>query len=324
MIQQNGVSQLSEYLRVPRIGRSQRMSRLTRKAIWPVFEEYRALLDRNHRKEWIDMTRDARILLEQAGDILPYKAIVVDEAQDMNPESFKLLRQMIPQQQPNDLFIVGDAHQRIYENKIVLSHCGIHIRGRARRLRINYRTTEETRQYATNLLHGIDFDDLDGGEDRQTEYKSLTHGSKPQVRRFDSFADEVNALHEIISALQQQGTELKNICLVCRTHQLLGQYQGALESRNIPVYPISRNKAEDRNADGLRLATLHRVKGLEFDHMIIAGANHDVIPLPQMTGDPVRMTLERSLLYVAITRARKSVVITGHGVLSSFLEMKEK
>ena len=94
---------------------------------------------------------------------LPYRAVVVDESQDFHPEEWKLIRALVPAG-ANDLFLVGDAHQRIYGRKVVLSRCGIAIQGRSSRLRINYRTTEQIRAWAVAMLarHG-------GGRPRRRE-----------------------------------------------------------------------------------------------------------------------------------------------------------
>jgi hypothetical protein len=122
------------------VGRGIRLSRKDRLLVWPVFEEYQALLNENGLREAPDAMRDARLLLKSKGAILPYKSIIVDEAQDMSPEAFCLIRQMITGgERKNDLFIVGDAHQRIYRHKVVLNQCGVNVRGRSRKLRINYR-----------------------------------------------------------------------------------------------------------------------------------------------------------------------------------------
>jgi len=100
-----------------------------KKAIWPVFEEYRALLSEKNIRELPDAYRDCRQLLSDRKGSLGYKAVIVDEAQDFGAEAFKLIRQMAPEGK-NDLFIVGDAHQRIYGYPIVLGRCGINIQGR--------------------------------------------------------------------------------------------------------------------------------------------------------------------------------------------------
>jgi len=113
---------------------------------------------------------------------------------------------------------------------------------------------------------------------------------------------------------------------VARTNELLDQYEAAIKAGGIPAYRIRRSIAEDRRTPGLRLATLHRVKGLEFEHVIVAGVNDGVIPLkvPGSTETEAfeaaeTETRERALLYVAVTRAKRSVIITSHGKKSSFL-----
>jgi len=329
VIQANGVRSSEEYLQASRIGRGRRLSRLEKKLIWPVFEEYRAQLNAHGFKELTDATRDARNLMERQGDVLPYKAVLVDEAQDMGMEAFKLIRQMIPSSradQRNNLFITGDAHQRIYGQRVVLSHCGIDVRGRSRKLRVNYRTTEETRTWAVRLLEGRAFDDLDGSHDTQKGYYSLLHGAPPRIIEAATFAEElkqiVNHLHELAKA----GIRLENVCLVARTNELVDQYEGALRAAGFGVYRIRRSAAEDRRTSGLRLATMHRVKGLEFDCIVVAGVNEGIVPLTQTPAGEAdafeaaeNETRERALLYVAVTRAKRGVLISSHGTKSSLL-----
>jgi superfamily I DNA/RNA helicase/mRNA-degrading endonuclease RelE of RelBE toxin-antitoxin system len=329
VIQANAVRSFEDYLRASRIGRGRRLSRVDKKSIWPVFEEYRAQLNVNSLKELVDATRDARSLLERQGDALPYRAVLVDEAQDMGTEAFKLIRQLVPPSradQRNNLFITGDAHQRIYGQRVVLSHCGIDVRGRSRKLRVNYRTTEETRKWAVRLLEGRSFDDLDGSSDSQKGYYSLLRGESPQIIETVTFADEVKKIIGHIKSLQQSGVDLDNVCLVARTNELVDQYEGAIKSAGIPAYRIHRSIAEDRRNPGLRLATMHRVKGLEFEHVIVAGVNEGIVPL--MVTQPSEgeafeaaetETRERALLYVAVTRAKRSAIITSHGKKSAFL-----
>jgi hypothetical protein len=81
----------------------------------------------------------------------------------------------------NSLFIVGDGHQRIYGRRVVLSSCGIDIRGRSRKLRINYQTSDEIRKWALAILEGVEVDDLDDGRDDVKGYRSLFHGPAPAI-----------------------------------------------------------------------------------------------------------------------------------------------
>jgi hypothetical protein len=327
VIQPNGITTEPEYMRISRIGRGTPLQRLERHDIWPVFEEYQSLLEDKKLRERDGAFRDARRLLEEQGDVLPYRSVVVDEAQDMGKQAFKLIRQMIPGgDRPNDLFIVGDAHQRIYDRQVVLGHCGINIVGRGRKLRINYRTTEENRQWAVRLLQGVDYDDLDGGFDDQAVYKSLMHGTEPQTALCDSFQSEVQAITEYLRHVRDTDGSLRGTCLIARTKQLLGNYDGALQSAGFETYVIQPRRAEDRSKPGVRLATMHRAKGLEFDRVIVAGVSDGIVPHAralQGAGDEVdrdrALRQERSLLYVAATRAKRDVLITAHGTPSPWL-----
>jgi superfamily I DNA/RNA helicase len=226
----------------------------------------------------------------------------------------------------NDLFIVGDAHQRIYRHRTSLGGCGINIKGRGKKLKINYRTTDEIRRFAVCLLEGREIDDLNGGVDEQKGYVSLTHGSPPLVRAFASFGEEIAFLKQHIAELQKEGAALESVCLVARTKRLLEGYISQLQAAGFAIYEIKRNAAEQRDKPGLRLATMHRVKGLEFEHVVVVAVNKGIIPLEAAVDeaeDAVAMrnaeTGERSLLYVALTRARRSATITSYGSMSPYL-----
>lgn len=326
VVQPQGIESLPHYMRASRIGRGVRLSAKQRKAIWTVFEEYRALLEENHLRESEDALRDARAILTSDEIQLPYKAVIVDEAQDMGVQAFKLIRALVPENN-DDIFIVGDAHQRIYRHKVVLGRCGIKIVGRSKKLKINYRTTDETRKWAESLLYGIEFDDLDGGTDNNKGYKSLMHGIEPIIKPCRSIKEETDFILKYIESVFEQEQQYKGICIVSRTNDLLKEYEGILKYNNIPCYFVKRDGPEDRSKEGIRLATMHRVKGLEFDRVIICGVHEGKVPLKikntisdDLTVSNDHESHERSLMYVSATRARKEVVVTCHGKLSRFIK----
>lgn len=357
VVQAQGCCTQAAYLRARRTGRGVRLSLAERKAVWAVFEEYKSLLDTKGLRESIDAMRDARQLLESRGDILPYRSIIVDEAQDMSEEAFRLLRQMLPapergNERENDLFIVGDGHQRIYRHKVVLSRAGVNVRGRSRTLKINYRTTDEIRAFATRVLANIPIDDLDEGLDTSKGYTSLMHGLPPKVQVLPGFAAEVDAIAAFVRAQETEAASgapasrpvsntdtsseehshgnSGSICLVARTQDMVEQYEKALKARGIATCRIRRTEPDDRSRPGLRLATMHRVKGLEFDRMVVAGMNEGIMPLTSAyahTSDALVREegehRERSLLYVALTRARREVLLTAHGTPSPFLRVED-
>ena len=323
VIQPQGVTSVNDYKRASRIGRGTSLNRAVRVKIWPVFEEYRHLLNRNRQKETDDAYRDAAQLIRNQKLELPYSSIVVDEAQDMGSQAFDLLRAIV-QENANDLFIVGDAHQRIYgKNKVVLSRCGINIRGRSRKLKINYRTTDEIRHWATALLEGREIDDLDGGSDNNTAYKSLTHGNPPVIEQFETSDQQADFIQHL---LNDGDLPKSHTCVVARTNKEVQSIQAKLSERGIRTSLIQPHAPENTEQDVVRLATIHRVKGLEFDQLVLASVNDGLVPLcyaMQDKADEISRedaeTEERSLVYVAVTRARKASYILSYGTPSLFL-----
>lgn len=322
VVQANEIENAAGYLKVPRTGRGRTLSRLQRQKVWTVFERYVEALLRRGKTEWGTVIRDARTLLELRKPSLPYRAAVVDEAQDFAPEEWRLLRAIVPGG-PNDLFIVGDARQRIYGQKIALRSCGVHVQGRASRLRVNYRTTEEIRSWAMAMLAGIGADDLDGETEKPTGYKSLLSGPIPEIRHLKSRAEELEYVAQRVKELVGI-RPAEHVCIVARTNKLLrNDYQPKLGALGIDSTLLDQKQ----EGGGVRLATMHRVKGLEFPVMILAGINAKYVPMPipGTDDDPVSRAeheeRERSLLFVAATRARDLLVVTTWGTPSPFLKV---
>jgi superfamily I DNA/RNA helicase/mRNA-degrading endonuclease RelE of RelBE toxin-antitoxin system len=315
------------YFKASRLGRGVALTRKQRAKIWPVFEELRIQLHQSGLRTIEDATLDAVDILVRNDNFIPYPCLVVDEAQDMGPEVLTLLRKLVPEGK-NDMFIVGDGHQRIYRRKSALGHCGINIRGRGRKLRINYRTTEETRRFATAILEGLEFDDLDGEHDIVNDCRSLLHGRVPEIKGFASLSEEALWICETIDTLKQGSVLSRDVCLVARTQKLLDSFAKELEKNSIEVNKISRKQADQRDQGGVRLATMHRVKGLEFKYIFAAGLNHGVMPLKlaiNASNDPMEQRTsklnERCLLHVTLTRAIRQAWLTYHGKPGEFLDI---
>lgn len=328
VVSAQGITNQRDYFKASRVGRGTPLDRSSRKKIWPIFEEYRLQLQEVGLKDINDAYRDARELLTQNPAILPYQHILVDETQDMGEQALKLARQMVPFG-PNDLFLVGDAHQRIYNRKVILKNCGINIQGRNHsfRLKINYRTTDEIRRWAVSLLKNCPIDDLDDGQDSAKGYHSLMFGENPLIHCAKDQNNEHEFLVKEIQKLRAAGVPDAHICIVARTNQMVDAYANEFELNGIPTYTIKTGDSDSAKIPGLRLATMHRVKGLEFDFVFVVGANQSRLPLASVLRDLSDQVereqaeqRERALLYVAATRARKQLYLTGFGSLSPFIE----
>ena len=325
VVQANGIEKRNDYLKASRVGRGCALSRPQRDRIWSVFEAYAKGLRDRGKHEWLSVIRQTRRYLEKEKARLPYRAVIVDEAQDFHVEEWKLIRAIAPEG-PNDLFLVGDAHQRIYGHKISLRNCGINIQGRSSALRINYRTTEQIRAWAMSMIQGIEVDDLDGESRNEKGYKSLLSGPAPEVHSHPSKKEEMAFLGKKIKELLKDH-QPEDICLVARTNKMLRDgYQTALKDIGVPHAVLDKGKEEA----GVRLASMHRVKGLEFPVMILAGLNSHIVPLrlAAVESDPAALSdhedRERSLLFVAATRARDRLILTYYGTPSPFLPLGDK
>ncbi|MCS5692089.1 AAA family ATPase [Cyanobium sp. FGCU-6] len=321
-----GCRSRDEYLMARRVGRGTRLSRPQRAQIWPVFDAVRAEFRQRGLWEPEEAKQIASDLIHKANQPPLYAAVVVDEAQDLDVASFSLLRALVGEPRANDLFIVGDPHQRIYGKPLVLSRCGIDIRGRARKLRINYRTTEETRAWATAVLHGLDFDDLDGGTDPASDTRSLLHGDQPLVQGFEDPADEQTFLVSTLRQLREEQQSLASTCVAARTNKAVEKLEALLKGEGFATRVIKAEESDDPSDPALRLATMHRVKGLEFDQVFLPTLDASQMPLqvelkkrPDALSRELFEQQERSLLHVAATRAKKRVVVSYSGKASPFI-----
>jgi superfamily I DNA/RNA helicase len=316
VVQPQDLVDAAGYLRARRVGRGTRLTRRQRAEVWAVFGRYRELLDEAGQVEWADVVRNARQWIENHGVDVPYRAVLADEVQDFDAGELRLLRALVPPG-PDDLFVVGDGHQRIYGQPVALGSCGIDIRGRSRRLRVNYRTTEEIRNFAVAVLEGLPVDDLDGGLDSLRGYTSLRAGLRPEVVLHDDEAAEARFVVETVRRWLGSGSAA-GICVAARTNALLrGRYQQLLEQAGIQCAPVRTEADAGLPAGAVRLATMHRMKGLEFARVLLAGVQDGTMPQQVEAADEGARAehelQERCLFYVASSRARDELVVTGFG-----------
>lgn len=324
VIQEQDLRDVGAYARAVRKYRGKPLSRPERRRLWEVFEEYRSALASQGVAEAVDILRSARKELEATQAPPRYRSVIVDEAQDLGGEALRLIRTIAGPERANDLFLVGDAHQRIYGHPVSLSQAGINVRGRrSHELRINYRTTAAISRWAYGILGRGDYDDLDEGKVHGRGYVSLRSGNRPIVRRFEHLADERDFVVAEVRQLVDEGTLPEAICVVARAKSMLtGTYGPALESAGIDYEILER---EPPRRSSVRLATMHRVKGLEFPIMLVTSVTEGMIPYKSdaEADDPVLSSLaearERCLLYVAASRARDALYVTSYGTPSPFL-----
>ncbi len=313
------------YFRASRAGRGVRLDRKGRAKVWKAIEALtRRLADRNERT-YAQVAAAAAGYLQQE-PVKPYRHIVVDEGQDLTESQWRLLRVAVPEG-PNDLFIAGDSHQRIYGRRSSLGKLGINIVGRSRKLKINYRTTRQILRWSLALLGEVDFDDLDEGQDHQdfAGYHSYLDGPAPTCEAFNSKGDMVAAIAQQAKQWIEAGVAENDIGIASRSKSIHDGIEEALRSAGVAAQQLG---SDLRAPSGVAIGTMHRMKGLEYRCMAVVDLGLDEMPLPRAvtpkTDDPVQheadIRREQCLLYVACTRARDDLWVAWSGKASTLLE----
>lgn len=311
----------SQYLEVRRQGRGKSFSRARRTAVWRVIAAYRSAGRSEGGTDFGERAAIAAAWLERTGARL-FDHVVVDEAQDLTPLHFQLLRALVAEG-PDDLFLCEDSHQRIYGRKVTLSHYGIEIRGRARRLTLNYRTTAQNLAWAVNVLEGGSFTDLEGRAEEHP-YRSSRSGPAPILVPAGSPREQMRRAAAVVRSWLPADDDAgagaggvraaapETIAILVPDRHRRGQVVTALGEQGLEVRAVDREEA----GPGRPLVmTMHRAKGLEFTHVLLLDANalldprrryHETLDETALADWRLR---ERSLLYVAATRARDVLAV---------------
>ncbi|CAH9418058.1 Putative DNA helicase [Streptomyces globisporus] len=344
----------TEYFRARRAGRGKNIARAERAEIWQLAERFTQRLDRLGRQTWeqvaeraarLEMDRERRIQAverqrEEAGGLdnihlqagsagwlhHRFQHIVVDEAQDLRAAHWKLLRAMVPRA-ANDIFLVGDTHQRIYGNQVTLGSLGVHIRGRSAKLTLSYRTTRQILGSALGVLSGESFDDLDGSTEDLAGYRSVLTGSLPQLHGCEDWESEQESIAALLADWIALPTPPGQIAVCVPTNAMASELAYTLLAHK-GIKAVEIGPEGPRGDEGVHIGTMFRFKGLEYQRMVIAGVRDGLVPREAVTrlrsDDAVRYRRElqraRSLLFVAATRSRDSLAIFWHGRPSPFLE----
>lgn len=313
------------YLKARRSGRGVRLNRLQRTAVWRVFEAFQRDLKTERRTTYDLLAGRAAEILADA-ELRPraprFDHVVVDEGQDLHAGHWRVLRRLV-EPGPNDIFLCEDGHQQIYGERLILGHLGIDTRGRSRRLTLNYRTTRQNLRFAMDIMGNEQAVDLDGDPETVAGYHSAFDGPAPEVQGFRSEAEEMQFVAETVKQWLSEKVEARSIAVLSRRGTEQDKARDALTDAEIELEVVDRDGPGQNEA--VKLATMHRSKGTEFSRVIVIGAEQGVLPLDfavdQLPG-PERasgIARERSLFYVACSRARDQLVVTWSGTPSPFI-----
>ena len=311
-----------EYRDVARLGRKTRLPEAQRAVLWAIFERVRAALA--ERK----LLTAAGLFTALAAEFadrkkLVFDFVVVDEAQDVSIAHLRFLA-ALGAGRPNALFFAGDLGQRIFQQPFSWKALGVDVRGRSRTLRINYRTSHQIRSQADRLL-GPMVTDVDGNSEDRSDTVSVFNGPPPIIHTLANEAGESQAVAHWLAECASTGILPHEIGVFVRSEVQIARAEAAVTAANLPYKMLDEHVATDHGH--VSISTMHLAKGLEFRAVAVMACDDEVIPLQERietVGDDADLQevydTERQLLYVACTRARDHLLVTGISPASEFLD----
>ncbi len=330
-----------EYRAVPRLGRRTRLAEARRKVLWSIFAKLRDELERQDLLTTAAMFGRLEDHFNQAPRS-PFDHYVVDEAQDVSVAELRFLA-ALSEDRPNSLFFAGDLGQRIFRAPFSWRRLGVDVRGRSHTLRVNYRTSHQIRRQADRLLPAK-IADVDGIEEDRRRTVSVFNGPEPEIRVLGSEAEEIAAVVAWLRGLSaasgeaaDTGSDQGAVGLFVRSSSQIARALQAVKTAGLQATELGAGEAAamGERADALNssdtprvaVGTMHRAKGLEFRAVAVMACDDEVLPLQariENVADEADLedvyNTERHLLYVACTRARDRLLVTGVAPASEFLE----
>ena len=311
-----------EYRDVPRLGRKTRIGGKQRQVLWSIFEKVLETLDEQGLVTW-------PAVFERVGNLLtmivqrPFDFAVVDEAQDIGVPELKFLAS-IGKRRPDALYFSGDLGQRIFQQPFSWKALGVDIRGRSNSLKINYRTSHQIRKQA-DLLLPQSLADVDGNTEKRGGAISVFNGPPPLIDVFYDADEESREVGAWLAERLSDGVEPHEIGVFVRAMDQLPRAMSAIKSAGANPARLDGESEPSKNC--IAAGIMHLAKGLEFKTIAVMACDDEVIPFQKRIESVTDESdleevynTERHLLYVACTRARDHLLITGVDPGSEFLD----
>ena len=311
-----------DYRDIKRLGRKTALPEQMRAALWKIFERAKQRL----REESLVTSHEMFTVLSEklkTRHRSPFDFTIVDESQDLSVAQLRFLA-ALGGNRANALFFAGDLGQRIFQTPFSWHSLGVDVRGRSLTLRVNYRTSHQIRMQSERLL-GPEVADVDGIVQNRLGAVSTFSGPSPNICVFDSREQEIKATGAWIEQRVAEGIAPGEICVLVRSKDQLDRAVSAAEESGTPAKVLDEQLRTSRGH--VSLSTMHLAKGLEFRAVAVMACDDEVIPLQQRietVADNADLQevydTERHLLYVACTRARDHLLVTGVAPASEFLD----
>ena len=310
------------YRDVPRLGRRRRLPESQRRVLWSVFKHVRSGLKERNLTTRSEMFGQ---LASRFGETQrsPFDFIVVDEAQDIGVAQLRFLAALGAERR-DGLFFAGDLGQRIFQQPFSWQTLGVEIRGRSRTLKINYRTSHQIRK-RSDLLLGTEISDIDGNTEERSGTISVFNGPEPAIAVSQSIDEESKTVADWLAELTARSLEPHEISVFVRSTNQIDRATSAIERAGLQFTVL--DDYVQTTSGRVSVSTMHLAKGLEFRAVAVMACDDEVIPLQEriesVTDDSDLEDVyntERHLLYVACTRARDYLLVSGVEPASEFLD----
>jgi superfamily I DNA/RNA helicase len=286
-----------------------RLNAIQRQAVWRVYEELSQILVRQRKQTWRQARATAEASVSQGDVKLLYDAVIIDEAQDLDPSVVRILVRLCDK--TNRLFITADANQSIYGSGFNWAdvHECLRFQGRTNVLKANYRSTREIGEAAHAYLAGGVLDD----EPVEREY--VHSGALPVMRKVYSGGEEVRLLSRFLPAAAHDCRLGIGACaILCPTVKAGKAIAAELTLRGIEATFMSGNDL-DLSHPGVKVLTLNSAKGLEFPVVALAGFIHSnwYSHVPVNITEEEReefLAVDRRTMFVGMTRAMRALMVT--------------
>jgi superfamily I DNA/RNA helicase len=279
-----------------------------RQAVWSVYETLKQLLQQRGEETWQQARAKAESLIAGGMVGLNYDAVIIDEAQDLDPSALRLLVRMC--NQPNRVFVTADANQSIYGSGFNWSdvHERLKFQGRTSILRVNYRSTREIGEAAQSYLSAGMLDD------EQVERSYVNSGPVPGVRVIRSGGEEVQLLSRFLPAAAREFRLSTGACAVlCPTAKAGKAIAAELTHRGIEA-TFMPGQELNLSRSGIKVLTLKSAKGLEFPVVALAGFSDSGWYVNVPTSVPAEereefLATDRRTMFVGMTRAMRALLV---------------